>query len=231
MSGLLITGTDTSVGKTYFTCALLHWMRRQGIPLTVTKPVATGAVEVEGEWVSEDTRRLAEAAGMSPSLGIWQKVTPFAFSLPVAPPVAMRMAGVQWRLHDIAQEVERKREPGKTLIVEGVGGFLCPLTDDATIADLAVRLALPVLVVARRSLGTLNHTLLTIEAVRRRGLTLAGVVVNETTPPRDLAEQTNVEELRRLKVPVLGVLQHGKTIAECEELQKVDWQGLCRTGG
>jgi dethiobiotin synthetase len=95
------------------------------------------------------------------------------------------------------------------LLVEGVGGLLCPLTESETVADLVRELALPLVIVARRSLGTLNHTLLTVEAARIRKLTVVGVVISETAPPAGLAEQTNVEELRRrLDVPLLGVVPY-----------------------
>jgi dethiobiotin synthetase len=117
-------------------------------------------------------------------------------------------------------------------VVEGVGGFLCPLTDDATVADLAIRLDFPLVVVARRGLGTLNHTLLTVEAAHLRGLRLAGVVLNGAEPPANaLAEATNREELsRRLdRVAVLAELDHVPDPAVLwKGLDGVDWYGWAR---
>src|SRR5262249_18040054 len=139
-----------------------------------------------GGLLAEDTRLLAEAAAETEVRGI----TPFVFAEPAAPPVAARAVGMTLQLEALVAAV-RRRERSRVL-VEGVGGLLCPLTDQHTIADLAGRLDLPLLVVARRSLGTLNHTLLTVEAARTRRLRLAGVVVNETTPVTGLADQTNV---------------------------------------
>ena len=119
--------------------------------------------------------------------------------------------------------MRRQARPEAVLLVEGVGGLLCPLTEGETVADLARLLALPLVIVARRALGTLNHTLLTVEVARGRGLAVAGVVVSETTPPCGPAEESNVEELRqRLDVPLLAVAPHGQGLA----LAAVDWWQL-----
>ena len=115
------------------------------------------------------------------------------------------------------------------MLVEGVGGLLCPLTEKETVADLAVALGLPLILVVRRALGTLNHTLLTLEAARQRGLVVAGIVVNETQRPESLAEETNVEELsRRIDVPLLAVVpyQAGNFAGDVPDLTGVDWWQL-----
>jgi dethiobiotin synthetase len=206
MRGLFVTGTDTGCGKTFVTAALARQLARGGVAVRVCKPVATGAERRGGRLVADDTLRLAEAAGEDDL----DAVTPWAFAEPAAPPVAARAAGARLDLAEIVAAARRRGEGADVLLVEGVGGLLCPLTEEATVADLAAALALPLLVVARRALGTLSHTLLTLEAARGRGLAVAGVVVSETTPPDgSLAERTNVEELRRRGVPVLAVLAHG----------------------
>jgi dethiobiotin synthetase len=225
--GLFFTGTDTGVGKTFVTAAVARLLRRQGRTVTVSKPVATGAAAVEGRWLSDDTLRLAEAAGLPDNL---EAVTPWAFPEPVAPPVAARRHGVTLTLDALRQAVLRLSRPGAAVLVEGVGGLLCPLTETETVADLAAALRLPLVVVARRSLGTLNHTLLTLEVARGRGLAVAGLVVNETTPVQDLADQTNVAELqRRAGVPLLAVVPHQRPGGEPEDssLARVDWWRLC----
>jgi dethiobiotin synthetase len=224
--GLFFTGTDTGVGKTLVTAGVAWLLRRQGRGVCVSKPVATGAGLVHGRKVSEDTIRLAEAAGGPED---WGQVTPWAFTQPAAPAVAARLERVKLTLPDLAGAARSQGCPGKILLVEGVGGLLCPLTEEETVADLAVLLGLPVVVVARRGLGTLNHTLLTLEVARARGLAVAGVVVNETTPPRSLAEETNVEELRRrIDVPILAVVpyQAEPASAEVPGLDGVDWWRL-----
>jgi dethiobiotin synthetase len=225
-TGLFFTGTDTGAGKTFVLSLVLRLLRSQHRPVAVCKPVATGAEQAQGRWLSDDTRQLAEAAGVA---GRWDEVTPWSFPDPVAPPVAARRAGTSLKLADIVAAVQRRARPGVPLLVEGVGGLLCPLTDRETVADLAAELRLPLIVVARRALGTLNHTLLTLEVARGRNLPVAGVVLAETQPPSGLAEQTNVEELRRRGVPVLTVVPHrsGAGFGNFPEVAMVDWWELC----
>jgi dethiobiotin synthetase len=224
MHGLLVTGTDTGAGKTVVTAGVARTLRRQGRPFRVCKPVATGADRVDGRWLSADTRLLAEAAGE----GDLDAVTPWAFPLPAAPPVAARDARTALTLADLAGAVRRRAAPGVPVLAEGVGGLLCPLTERETVADLAAALGLPLVVVARRDLGTLNHTLLTLEVARHRGLPVAGVVVSETAPVRGAAEEANVEELRRrIDVPLLAVVPHRPgPPAEVPALAAVDWWAL-----
>jgi dethiobiotin synthetase len=226
-AGLFITGTDTGVGKTHVTAGVARALRLQGRSVVVRKPVATGATPGVGGWQSEDTRRLADAAGLGEPL---ERVTPWTFPEAVAPPVAARRHGVRLVLSDLAGAVWAGLTSGSVVLVEGVGGLLCPLTERATVADLVEMLRLPLVVVARRSLGTLNHTLLTLEVARRRGLPLAGVVVNETEKGEGLAWETNVEELKhRCGVPVLAVVPYQADSGEPDgaALAAVDWWGLC----
>jgi dethiobiotin synthetase len=198
------------VGKTTVLAAAARALRRQGRPVQVCKPVASGG--------DDDTRLLAAAAGLTDLSAI----TPWMLREPAAPPVAARLEGIELKLDELVAAVQRLIRPGVPLLVEGVGGLLCPLTERETVADLARRLGFPLVVVARRSLGTLNHTLLTVEAAQRRGLPVAGVVVSETEPVASLAAQSNVEELRRLDVPILGVLAYRQS-----ELTDIDWWRLC----
>ncbi|HEY7155386.1 MAG TPA: dethiobiotin synthase [Gemmataceae bacterium] len=223
MRGLFITATDTGAGKTFVTAGVARIWRREQRPFRVCKPVATGAEE---RW-SEDTRLLAEAADDTDL----EAVTPHTFAAPAAPPVAARLAGATVKLEDLIAAVHRRAAEGMTVLVEGVGGLLCPLTERETVADLVRELDMPLIVVARRSLGTLNHTLLTVEAARHRGLRLVGVVVTETTPIQGVAEETNVEELRRrLDVPLLAVLPHQPDSdgGVMPALQAVDWWRLAQ---
>jgi dethiobiotin synthetase len=226
MNGLFFTGTDTGVGKTYVAAAVVRLLRQQGRCVRVSKPVATGAERVEGRWRNADTVQLAWAAGNCQCL---EAVTPWTFPEALAPAVAAPLHGPAPDITALARAVRSQARPDSILIVEGVGGLLCPLTDRETVADLATVLGLPLVVVARRSLGTLNHTLLTLEAAASRRLKVAGLVVNETMPPATLAEETNVAELqRRIGVPLLAVVPHrpaddGGSLAA---LAGVDWWQL-----
>jgi dethiobiotin synthetase len=230
-AGLFITGTDTGVGKTVVTSALVRWFRQQRQPVRVCKPVATGARRIGNRWVSDDTVQLVEAAGIGEE---WEQITPWTWPEPVAPPVAARCAGAAVTLNQIVAAVRARSLPEAPMLVEGVGGLLCPLTETHTVADLATALRLPLLVVTRRSLGTLNHTLLTLEAAARRNLEVAGVVINETSRPQGLADETNVDELRqRLAVPILAVVPHQEhaPIDALPALAAVDWRRLCFSDG
>jgi dethiobiotin synthetase len=214
MRGLFITGTDTGVGKTEVTAGIARLWRRQRRDFAVRKPIATGGLD--------DAHKLALAAG-----DVAEAVTPLFFAEPAAPPVAARLEGRELSLAAIVEALGSPRRAA--MLVEGVGGLLCPLTASETVADLAAHLRLPLVVVARRSLGTLNHTLLTVEVARTRGLRVVGVVVCETSPVTTRAEQDNVEELRaRLTVPVLAVVPYraGGYDEEIAALAGVDWWSL-----
>lgn len=234
MHGFFITGTDTGVGKTVVTCALARCLRQQGHRVAVCKPVATGAEQVGDSWLAEDTRLLAQTIGVDPLAGT---ITRWTFPEPAAPPVAAKVAGEALDLSEIVTFIRQQALNDGLLLVEGVGGLLCPLTESDTIADLIAELRLPVLVVARRTLGTLNHTLLTLEVAARRHLDVRGVIVNETEPVRSLADVTNVEELRqRIQVPVLAVCPFlgsapRPSPPEMPELNSINWLALAAPGG
>ncbi len=131
-------------------------------------------------------------------------------------------------LEALVEAVSRRQQDDFALLAEGIGGLLCPVTERETVADLVAMLGLPLVVVARRSLGTLNHTLLTLEAAKQRGLSVVGVVVNETIPVAGLADLSNVEELRkRIDVPILAVVPHGANgESEIEAISAVGWWSM-----
>jgi dethiobiotin synthetase len=228
MKGLFFTGTDTGVGKTYVVAAVARILLAQGHGVIVSKPIATGANWKEGQLISDDTIALAFAARMASDL---QEITLWTFADSVAPPVAARRAGIELRVSDIVRAVHDRQDPQKAMLVEGIGGLLCPLTERETVADLVKALQMRLMVVARRSLGTLNHTLLTLEAARFRGLEVAGLIINETVPPRTLAEETNVVELKkRIEVPLLATVpfRSGTDSGNPPSLEAVDWWKLCQ---
>ncbi len=218
--GLFVTATDTGVGKTYLTALIARSLREIGVRVGAYKPVCSGAdIAPDGTVSWADVETLAEAigGGFDPV-----RVCPQRLRAPLAPPVAARLEGVQLDFDGMQSGAAWWQGRVDVLLVEGVGGLLCPLTEDKTIADLAVAVAYPLLVVARPGLGTINHTLLTVEAARQRGLQVAGIVLNEAEPPTPTltltpapgTEENTAEIARRANVPVLGVVRHGSRHAE-----------------
>lgn len=187
--GFFVTGTDTDVGKTVVACALVRALRRAGEHVHVMKPVETGV----GEAGPLDAIALSAAAGDPDPL---DDVCPVRFPLPAAPNVAARAAGSEIQLEPIRAAYRRLAARGGLLLAEGAGGLLAPLSDETSMADLAAELGLPVLVVARGALGTINHTRLVLAEIERRGLPLAGVVISIGPSALSPADESNLEFLR-----------------------------------
>ena len=202
MRGLFVTGTDTGVGKTEVAAALVSGWRARGLDVGAMKPAQSGVED----GLPTDADRLAAAAGGTDPAAL---VCPYSLPAPLAPAVAARLAGVEISLdHLLACAAELGRRHA-ALVVEGAGGLLVPLTGSHTYADLAVALGLPVLVVARAGLGTVNHAALTCEALRVRGLAIRGVVLNRAGASSDPSEPHNAAEIERLTgVRVLASLPH-----------------------
>jgi len=207
MRGLFVTATDTGVGKTEVACALVSGARAAGLDVGAMKPAQSGLAPGE----ASDAERLQEAAGGADPLEL---VCPYQFEPPLAPGVAARLAGVEISLPRLVETARTLASRHAALVVEGAGGLLVPLTPSQTYADLAVALGLPVLVVARAGLGTVNHAALTIEALRARGLALAGVVLNRTGPGDDASVPHNAAEIERLTgARVLATLPYCRDIS------------------
>jgi dethiobiotin synthetase len=209
--GWFVTGTDTGVGKTVVSCALAAALRRAGWRVGVMKPVETGV----GESGPLDAQTLRTAAGCDTPLEI---VCPQRFALPAAPSVAAAREGLEVDLSAIRHAFDAIRAAHDAVVVEGAGGLLVPVRRGFTMADLAAVLGLPVLVVARARLGTVNHTCLTLEALRGRGLRLAGVVVSHADGPLSPADAANLlaleELLGRDLVGVIPPLRPGELPAD-----------------
>lgn len=190
-AGVFITGTDTGVGKTVAGCAIAEALRRRGIDVGVMKPIETG-VGAQGPL---DAIALIEAAGVNDPIEL---VCPQRFELPAAPNVAAAREGRSVDVPAIRAAFQALRARHAFLLVEGAGGLLVPIASDFTMADLMAEMELPILVVARGTLGTVNHTLLTLEAIERRGLPLAGIVVSHGPRRISGAEEENLVALREL---------------------------------
>jgi dethiobiotin synthetase len=200
--GLFVTGTDTDVGKTYIAALIARQLRETGRRVGVYKPVASGCRRDGDRLVSDDAAQLWEAAGRP---GTVEEVCPQCYESPVAPNVAARMERRPIDEPRLRHGLDVWRERSDVLIVEGAGGWFSPLGDRTLVADLAVELRLPVVVVARNTLGTINHTLLTVRAIEAVGLSVACVVLNSIGEP-DASSATNLAELQsRLEVPVVAL--------------------------
>jgi dethiobiotin synthetase len=198
MKAVFITGTDTGVGKTFVAAGLAAALRRREVDVGVMKPVATGR--------SDDDRILREASG---SRDPKELVNPIHLKAPLSPHLAAKLERKRVDVRRIERAFKALAARHEVVIVEGAGGLLVPIRDGFTFADLAKRLRLPLLIVARDTLGTINHTSLTVEAARARRLKVLGVVVNRTKSGRpDLAERLNPAAIAKAtKVAILAVLQ------------------------
>ncbi len=199
--GLFVTGTDTGVGKTLVAAGLCAAFRRSGIDVGVMKPFETGFVSS-----TSDSDFLKKAAGVEDSL---ESVTPYRLKFPLSPFAAAQIEGVPIHLSRIDRAFAALSKKHHGLIVEGAGGLLVPITRKATMADLAVRLRVPLLIVARTNLGTLNHSLLTLEVAKSKGIPVVGIVFNHLAKRKGLAEKMNVATIRPfLDVPILGEIPY-----------------------
>ena len=185
MAGIFISGTDTDVGKTFVTCALARGLREAGIDVGVMKPAETG-VPAEGPY---DARALIEAAGVDDPVEL---VCPLQFDLPAAPLASARFENRDVPIAPVLESYEMLSARHDFMLVEGAGGLLVPFDDKQTMADLASRLDLPLLIVARAALGTINHTLLTLEACAARDLDVVGVVISHPNGPLSDADTHNL---------------------------------------
>jgi len=190
--GLFITGTDTGVGKTLVGCAIAERLRHRGVDVGVMKPIETGVAQPQGPL---DAIALMESAGVDDPLDL---VCPVQLALPAAPDVAAEAEGRSIDLGIVRSAFDALRLRHELVLVEGAGGLLVPIANGFTMADLARDLGLPLLVVARGRLGTVNHTLLTIEVAAGRGLPIAGVVISHGPIPLSHADVANLATLRRL---------------------------------
>lgn len=197
-----LTGTDTEIGKTFVTCALLHLARRHGLRAAGLKPIAAGT-DADGKNEDVESIRAANSVALPDDL-----LNPYCFAPPIAPHIAAAESGLAIDLPTIVKTVDQARQQADLVIVEGAGGFCVPLGEDRGFDDLAVELGLPILLVVGMRLGCINHALLTAEAIASRGLTLAGWVANRIDPDMSRFEE-NLAALRtRLRAPLLGVVPH-----------------------
>jgi len=230
LQGLFVTGTDTGVGKTFVASAIIRALRGSGIRVGAYKPAVSGSRTEPTGPIWDDVSQLQTALGAPVPA---EKIAPQRFHAPLSPPAAARLEGVQVDPQLLRTGINYWEGRADIVVVEGAGGILSPITDSETIADLARDLGFPLIVVARLGLGTINHTLLTLEAARNRGLSVAGIVLNQSLPPdpADLSPATNPADLQHLcDVPIVAIVPHTTTpgLLHNSPLSTIDWSALAR---
>jgi dethiobiotin synthetase len=219
--GLLVTATDTGIGKTVVASVIAATLRRRGERVAVFKPVVTGLDEHAGEPPDHELLRASAHSDQSDD-----EVAPYRFGAPVSPHLAARLARVSVEPSRLIESAARASVGADALIVEGVGGLVVPLTDGYLVRDFAADLRLPIVVVARPGLGTINHTLLTLDAARAAGLDVAGVVLTnwpDEPGEMELSNFATIQVLGGVRVSTLGSLFTGPPINPAGNLPVDAW--------
>lgn len=206
--GAFVTGTDTGVGKTLASVALIHRLRVAGLRTVGMKPVASGCQHTPDGWRNDDALRLLAASDPRPE---YEDVNPYALAMATAPQLAARAMGVRVNLDHLCDAYARLASQADAVVVEGVGGWAAPLDDGLDQVDLVQRLDLPVVLVVGLRLGCLNHARLTARAIQSDGMRLIGWIGSSVDPA--FAERDEYVELLRdaLPVPCLGVLPYAES--------------------
>ena len=214
MTNVFVTGTDTGIGKTFVSAGLLAVLNAAGKRAVGMKPVASGCVMTPRGLRNEDAAILLDHSDGTPA---YETINPFALREAIAPHIAAREEGVTISLAPLERAFATLREAADCVVVEGVGGWRVPLAEGYDMADFATDLGLPVIIVVGNRLGALNHTLLTVDAIRSRGLEIAGLVINHLADELDTAAITNkgiIEQLTGLTI--LAEIIHGQDFLEVE---------------
>ncbi len=209
-----ITGTDTDVGKTYIASALIKHFCKQGLLTVGMKPVAAGAELVNGRLLNSDVTELIKAGNVDADLAL---INPYVFAPAIAPHIAAGQAGVSVSLDNIQQAFDVLKAKADVVVVEGAGGFRVPINRQETMADLAVKLNLPIILVVGVRLGCINHALMTAGSIRAAGLNLVGWVANRIDPNMPAIEENIATLKAMLKAPCIADVAWG------EEPQFIDF--------
>jgi dethiobiotin synthetase len=206
-SGLFVTGTDTGVGKTYVSAGIAIALKLRGVDVGVMKPAETGCRVRAGRMMPKDALILMKSARVKDPLSL---VNPYRLRKPLAPSVAAAREGIKIDPDKILKAFNALRERHEFMIVEGAGGIMVPLCGQYTYLDLACTMRLPVLIVARPGLGTINHTLLSIAALKGRNIAIAGIVINYALDGKPgLAEETSPAEIEKISgIRIVGILPY-----------------------
>jgi len=208
--GLFITGTDTGVGKTFVAAGLARCLKDRGFDPGVLKPVETGCALRRGKRIPRDGSFLKYMAGATEPI---EEIVPYRLAAPLAPQVAAEREGIRIQTRRLQSAFRAISSRHPFTLVEGAGGILVPVTRKATMVDLMKQFKLPVLLVSRIGLGTLNHTLLTLYYLAQNGIPVAGVVLNDPDGCRDLSARSNPSTLAQWSsAPIMGSIPYGKGV-------------------
>lgn len=202
--GLFVCGTDTGVGKTYISTLLIRSLSRSGLRVAGMKPLASGATIVNGELVNDDAMQLLQASNVQCD---YATVNPYCFAPAVAPHLAAQEVATTIEIDYVEQKYRELAENADVVIVEGVGGWSVPINETQTMADIASRLGLPVILVVGIRLGCLNHALLTAQAIAQSGNQLAGWFANVIDPEMTMLDENIASLKTRLHAPCLGIVE------------------------
>jgi dethiobiotin synthetase len=205
-TGVFVTGSDTGVGKTVVAGAIAAAIKAQGLDVGVMKPISTGAREIEGKLVSEDARYLKKIIG---SKDEDELINPICLKPALAPTMAAAESGITIDLDKVWKAFEELKGRHEFIVVEGIGGLMVPVADKLLVADMALKMDLALVVASKHSLGTINHTLLTVECAKNRNLRLKGIVINMLRDGKDF-----VSELKKYSsVPILGTIPFKENVS------------------
>ncbi|MDY6934863.1 MAG: dethiobiotin synthase [Spirochaetota bacterium] len=216
-NGMFITGTDTDVGKTIVAAGFACAIKARGMDVGVMKPVATGAARIRDELISDDVRFLVESIKCVDEI---TNINPITLELPLSPLVASRLEKREIDIGKIREAYGMLCARHDYVVVEGIGGILVPILEDYYVTDLIRELDLPVIIVTRPSLGTINQTLLTVREAMRNGIEVRGVIISGYDEINaGIAERTNPEILKEISdIPLLGILpyDHEVDVSACK---------------
>ena len=206
--GYFITGTDTDAGKTWISLGIIEALKQQGKKVGVMKPISAGCEQTENGLRNQDALLLQQHSNIELD---YDTINPYAFEPAIAPHIAAADAGIRMDIESLYQKLQTIEQQSDCIVVEGAGGWLVPLNDFQTMADLAKRFELPVILVVGMQLGCINHALLSVEAIRATGLPLIGWVANQVSAEMNRLDE-NIETLQQMiEAPMLGHIPHLET--------------------
>ncbi len=213
MSAYFITGTDTAVGKTWATLALMAALQNKGEVVVGMKPVASGCQDTSAGLRNDDaTRILKQSSSRGDQTINYKTVNPYAFEQAVAPHIAAELAGAVIDIEKIASEFNTLKETADSVLVEGIGGWYVPLGENTMLADLVNRLGLPVILVIGLRLGCINHALSTVRAIEEDGARLHGWITSQLVPDYVCLNETMTTLQTRISAPFLGSLPYMESL-------------------